>query len=100
MLAAEIAVAAALGDHPTLQNVAVAVAIRCFPEGAPAAHIAPARIKGNHGAQFCFFHHGHIDGHVWTFGEGFPFQPQKLQVGGVLLQGRPAAAHHLRVEAV
>ena len=98
VFAAQVAVAAAFTDDATLQNVAIAVAIAGFPECAPAAHVAPACIQGQHGPKFGLLHHGHVDGDVGAFGEGFPFQAQEVEVGTVLFQGSAAAAHHLRCQ--
>ena len=98
MLTAHVAVAALFSDHPPLKHVAVLVAVGGFPQRAPAAHVAPAGIQRQHRPQGCFFHHRHIDRDVRALGEGFPLQPQKVQIGAVLLQCRPAAADHIRHE--
>ena len=100
VLAAQVAVAGALVDHPATQHVAVAVLVRRFPEGTPAAHIAPARLQGNHHPQRGALHHGHVDGHIRAGGEGGGLEAQEVEVGRVLLQGGSAGAQHLRGQAL
>ena len=48
VLAAQVAIAALLTDHSPLEHISVAVAITGFPEGAPAADIAPTNIQRQH----------------------------------------------------
>ena len=96
VLAAQVAVAGVFVDHPAPQHVALVVLVGGFPEGAPAAHITPARLQGQHGAPVGALHDGHVEGHVGAGGKGFPLQPQEVEVGTVLLQGQPAGADHLR----
>jgi hypothetical protein len=96
MLAAQVAVAGSFVDHPAAQHVALAVLIGRFPQGAPAAHIAPARFQRQHRPPIRFLHHRHVEGHIRAAGEGFPLQPQEIEVGAVLFQRGAAGAHHLR----
>ena len=48
----------------------------------PTAHVAPARIQGQHTAQFRFLHHGNVNGHVGAFGVP-PVPADGIQVGRV-----------------
>ena len=97
---AEVAVAGVFADHPAPQYVALGILFPGFPESAPAAHIAPVGIERQHGAAVGFFHHGHIEGHIGTVGEGLPLQPQEFEVRAVLVEGGAAGAHHLRRQAL
>ena len=100
MLTAQITVAAAFGDHAAAQDIAVLVLIGRFPQGTPTAHITPTGIERQHRTQRRALHHSHIKGHRWALGKGFALQPQELQIRGVVLQGRAAAAHQFRSQAL
>ena len=100
MLAAQVAITAPLTDHTPLEHISVAIAITGFPEGAPAAHIAPTNIQRQHRSQAGLFHHRHIDGNVWTSREGFSLQAKEVEICTVLFQGRSAAAHYIRSQSL
>jgi hypothetical protein len=81
VFAAQVAVTGVLVDHQAAQHVAAGVLIRRFPEGAPAAHIAPARLQGQHGAVVRLLHYRHVDRHAGATGEGLAFMTQKVEDG-------------------
>ena len=89
VFAAQVAVAAAFSNHVALHCLGNPFALR-FPEGTPAAHVAPAGIQRQLYCPAPFLHHGHVNGHVGALGEGL-LQPMEFQVGRVLLECRPAA---------
>ena len=95
VFAAQVAVAGVLADHPAAQHVAVGIVVGGFPEGAPAAHIAPAGLQRQHGPQLGALHHGHVEGHVGAVGKGFLAQAQEFQISGFLFEGGTAGTHHL-----
>ena len=69
-----------------------------FPQGAPAAHITPTCLQGQHGAAVGALHHRHIQRHAGAAGKGLPLQPQKVEIGAVVLQRGAAGAHNLRCQ--
>ena len=92
---AEIAVTGPLTDHPSPEHIAVGVLVGGLPQGAPAAHVTPARGQGQHGTPVGALHDGHVEGHIGAVGKGLALQTPKLQVGALVFQGTATGAHHL-----
>ena len=90
VFAAQIAVAAAFADH------GLAAHCRNFALRFPRALQLPTSLQLNqwqNTAQFRFFHHGHVNGHVGALGKGF--RSSRWNSGHGPAPERHAAAHHL-----
>ena len=96
VFAAQVAVAGVFADHPAAQHVAVGIVVGGFPQGAPAAHIAPARLQRQNGPELGALHDSHVEGHVGALGKGFFVQAQEFQISGFAFEGGAAGTHHLR----